>query len=79
MGQNLSTGQSINLKNVKIRYIKDDKVGQYLYTDGIGKISADLVKKIQAKLLISATVFQIRFLGCKGVVALNHLLPDNTI
>lgn len=48
IGQNLSTGKSVNLgEDLIIKYPNDDKNGKYLYTDGIGMISLDLVKKIQ--------------------------------
>jgi phosphoribosylaminoimidazole-succinocarboxamide synthase len=47
IGQNMSTGKSLDLSNVKVEYGKDEGTGKYLYTDGIGKISPDLVKKIR--------------------------------
>ena len=47
IGQNLSTGKSVNLEDIVVKYGDDEKVGKYLYTDGIGKISPDLVKKIR--------------------------------
>ena len=50
IGQNLAAGRTINLKNVNLKVIPDDYVGRYLFTDGIGKVSPDLVKIIQQKL-----------------------------
>lgn len=48
IGQNLSTGKSVNLGNdIIIRYCADDKIGKHLYTDGIGMMSPDLVKRVQ--------------------------------
>jgi hypothetical protein len=77
--QNLSTGKSINLGYTNVIYKPDDRIGKYLYTDGIGKISPDLIKKIKAELKIHGTVLQIRYLGNKGLLLINHSLPPNTI
>ena len=65
--------------------LEDEKIGEYIITDGIGKISSDLIElaagqwgiKELKKTPISA--IQIRFMGCKGVFALDPALPKNTI
>ena len=65
--------------------LEDEKKGKYIITDGIGKISEDLLDlscKVWGidntnKRIISA--IQIRFMGCKGVLALDPDLPKNTV
>lgn len=85
IGQNLSTAFSIKIdKNTKIEMRPDDvsKVlsnNPLLYTDGIGMISADLIKRIQKETGKKSTVFQVRFQGSKGLLALNPELNKNTI
>lgn len=42
------------------------------FTDGIGKISKDLLESISLKLgLTELTVIQIRYLGVKGILVLD--------
>ena len=50
-----------------------------MFTDGIGCISGDLVEKMQKLFETKATVFQIRYQGAKGILALNRTLDKNTI
>ena len=65
--------------------LEDEKIGKYLLTDGIGKISKDLMEfsyKIWGNNdpnlnIISA--IQIRFMGCKGVFSLDPSLGQNTV
>ena len=70
-GQNMSTGKTIRLdENVIIKQIPDTR-SKYneLFTDGIGMISKDLVKKIQKQINDPyATAFQVRLRGCKGML-----------
>ena len=79
IGQNLSTGLSLTLPPVNVHHTKDDSSNKYLFTDGIGKISRDIVEKIQDNLNTICTVFQIRFQGSKGILALDPELQKNTI
>ena len=71
----------VNICNVKS--LEDEKIGEYIITDGIGKISKDLIdysSKIwdtNESNLYSA--IQIRFMGCKGVFALDPTLESNTV
>lgn len=75
MGQNLSTGYSINVRDVNIIPQEDSKSEKkMMYTDGIGMISYDLVDKIQKKLDKKSTVYQVRFRGYKGLLSLNRQL-----
>ena len=46
-GQNLSTGFTIILNDPDTWIWEDKKSGKYLYTDGIGMVSRDIVKRIQ--------------------------------
>ncbi len=51
-----------------------------MFTDGIGKISEDLLDKISLRLRIpDLSVIQIRYKGAKGLLALDTTLPSNTI
>lgn len=53
--------------------------GKYKFTDGIGLISTDLIKKIQKSLDTTSNIFQIRYQGSKGMLVQNNLLDNNTI
>ncbi|CAD8126681.1 unnamed protein product [Paramecium sonneborni] len=82
LGQNFSSSKSINLNEINVKVGVPDKVGDNgkLYTDGIGKISRNLIDKIRTVMnnpCISA--IQIRFHGAKGVLLLNDDLSKNTI
>lgn len=49
LGQNFSSSKSINLNEINVKVGVPDKVGDNgkLYTDGIGKISRNLIDKIR--------------------------------
>jgi RNA-dependent RNA polymerase len=49
------------------------------YTDGIGKISKDIVEQIRKKHGEQICAIQIRFGGAKGVLVIDENLPNNTI
>ena len=50
------------------------------FTDGIGKMSKDLVESISLKLGLSElSVIQIRYLGVKGILVLDETLQKNTV
>ena len=56
--------------NSKIKIKNEEKKVKYIFSDGVGKISYDLAKKISTMLKLKDGVpscFQGRFLGCKGV------------
>jgi RNA-dependent RNA polymerase len=65
--------------------LEDEKRGKYLITDGIGKISKDLIEHsskiwgINELNLNIISAIQIRFMGCKGVFALDPSLGPNTV
>ncbi|CAD8089201.1 unnamed protein product [Paramecium primaurelia] len=82
LGQNFSSSKSIKFQQLIVRTEIPDKVGENgkLFTDGIGKISRNLINIIRGQMnnqQISA--IQIRYHGAKGVLLLNDDLPDNTI
>ncbi|CAD8125247.1 unnamed protein product [Paramecium sonneborni] len=82
LGQNFSSSKSIEFSELNIITGIDDKMGENgkLYTDGIGKISKNLIHQIRVIMknpYISA--IQIRLHGAKGVLLLNDNLTDNTI
>ena len=52
----------------------------YMYTDGIGKISKDLIERIGLKLSIrELSILQIRYKGAKGLLVMNPKLGKNQI
>ena len=65
--------------------LEDEKRGEYIVTDGIGKISKDLIEHsskiwgINELNLNIISAIQIRFMGCKGVFALDPSLGPNTV
>ena len=65
--------------------LEDEKIGEYIITDGIGKISKDLMEYsskiwgINEPNLNIFSAIQIRFMGCKGVFALDPSLGPNTV
>ena len=51
-----------------------------MYTDGIGKISANLIEKMSLKLHIrDLSILQIRYKGAKGILVKDNSLPKNRI
>ncbi len=65
--------------------LEDERIGQYIITDGIGKISQDLMILSAQKWgiidlnITPISAIQIRFMGCKGVFAIDPNLPEGTI
>ena len=52
----------------------------YMYTDGIGKISRDLIEKIALKLSIrDLSILQIRYKGSKGLLVMDRRLGKNEV
>ena len=65
-----TTIRTIKIPKDKIKFIKDIKNDKYVFSDGVGKISYILAKKINdefLKLDYVPSCFQGRFMGCKGV------------
>lgn len=51
-----------------------------MFTDGIGKVSADLMERISLRLSIrELSVLQIRYKGAKGILVKDPKLGKNTI
>lgn len=51
-----------------------------MFTDGIGKISADLIERISLKLSIKdLSILQIRYKGAKGILVKDFRLGKNSI
>ena len=65
-----------NVKQIEDEYDRHGK----MYTDGIGKISQDLIDDIALKLKVKTLgVIQVRYKGAKGLLAVDSTLPKNTI
>ncbi|KAF9453025.1 RdRP-domain-containing protein [Macrolepiota fuliginosa MF-IS2] len=72
------------VKDIKPSHVKDGDASPNLFTDGVGSISRTLGDKIWAELCLSRrdrgersmkpSAYQIRFLGYKGVVAVDEQL-----
>ncbi|XP_054711022.1 uncharacterized protein LOC129220618 [Uloborus diversus] len=81
----LNAGNEIALPDIKT------KDRRYIFSDGIGSVSSDLAEEIRSAYIKSAalnddevvffnpTAFQIRYKGCKGMVAIDPTLPVRTI
>lgn len=72
MGQCFSsTYATVEVPSVEVSEIPDIKRNNYIFSDGIGIITPDLAKEVAEKLKLEVTpsAYQIRFAGCKGVVA----------
>ena len=73
----------VNINNVIP--LEDEVNEKYIITDGIGKISIDLIELSAQKWGITdlnikpLSAIQIRFMGCKGVLALDPFLQNNTV
>lgn len=51
-----------------------------MYTDGIGKISADLIERMSLRLKIKdLSVVQVRYKGAKGILVMDPSLDRKTI
>jgi RNA-dependent RNA polymerase len=82
MGQCFSSTRAIQHLPVNdIREIPDVIRNRYTFSDGVGKISGSLARKIAEKLEIKTTpsAFQFRLAGYKGVLCLSRFVRDNQI
>ncbi len=65
--------------------LEDEQRGKYIITDGIGKISRDLIELSAKKWGVNdiklkpISAIQIRFMGSKGVLAVDPLLENGTV
>lgn len=74
LGQSFgSSTETLRVPREEIELIPDVKRNTYIFSDGIGKISADFACKVAKKCGFSSTpsAFQIRYGGFKGVVAVD--------
>ncbi|CAG9327586.1 unnamed protein product [Blepharisma stoltei] len=69
----LAEDQIIRIKDIKTENKK------YTFSDGIGKVSQDLVTAINTLAGCRACAFQIRLGGCKGVIALDDTLTGSVV
>ncbi|XVE74536.1 hypothetical protein DITRI_Ditri12bG0024900 [Diplodiscus trichospermus] len=80
LGQSFSSStETLNVAQDEIDIIPDVEIVRggikYVFSDGIGKISADFAKKVAAKCRLNGrtpSAFQIRIGGFKGVVAVDR-------
>lgn len=98
MGQCFSsTYATVEVPSWEVKELPDIKRNGYDFSDGIGKIVPDLAMEVAEKLKLEGTpsAYQIRYAGCKGVVAcwpsdndgirlswrpsMNKFLSDHTI
>lgn len=95
MGQCFSTSDEavqIELKDENIIHLHDIKNEKYIFSDGIGMISEELAEEVrkamdnklpllldETGITYKPTAFQIRFRGCKGMVAVNPLLEGRKL
>ena len=87
LGQCFSTTRAINTGDLNIEYIADVKsqCGTYCFTDGVGKISPLVASLIVAELGVPTahndlpSVFQFRYGGAKGVLALDPHITGKTL
>ncbi|KAK9721562.1 hypothetical protein K7432_003305 [Basidiobolus ranarum] len=82
MGQCFSSTRAIAMQPVKdIRMIPDIVRNGYTFSDGVGKVSIALCKKIAKTLDLDHVppVFQFRLGGCKGVLALSPFVRGDQI
>ncbi|GLT28650.1 hypothetical protein SLA2020_035660 [Shorea laevis] len=72
MGQCFSsTYATVEVPSAEVTEIHDIERNNYVFSDGIGTITSDLAMEVakKLKLEISPCAYQIRYAGCKGVVA----------
>ncbi|KAK0447465.1 RNA dependent RNA polymerase-domain-containing protein [Desarmillaria tabescens] len=84
-----STNPSVTIRRDQWTVVEDLGLKPYLHTDGAGTISESLGDEIWERLcegrrdhgenMIKPSAYQIRFLGYKGVVAVDPRLDDNPI
>lgn len=81
IGQSFSASWTYDASKIKYKEENDIKSENgFLFTDGIGKISKDLINSISLRLgLSSLSVIQVRYLGAKGILVVDDSLPKNTI
>ncbi|ODQ55036.1 RdRP-domain-containing protein [Saitoella complicata NRRL Y-17804] len=84
MGQAFtSTILSLPIQRYEITVIPDVERCGRVFTDGVGKISWELVKELHAiahkQMNPSPSLFQIRMAGAKGILALDSTLPGRKI
>ena len=81
IGQSFSASWTYDGSKIKTKEEPDImSENNFNFTDGIGKISRDLVESISLKLgLTELSVIQIRYLGAKGILVLDETLPKNTV
>ncbi|XP_070571549.1 uncharacterized protein [Ptychodera flava] len=88
MGQCFSKTEesiAVTIEEGTVSHIEDIKGGldnkgkPYCFSDGVGKISKSLAKKIceQLKRSVIPSAYQIRYGGCKGVVAIDTTLEGD--
>ncbi|CAN6478998.1 unnamed protein product [Victoria cruziana] len=75
LGQSFSSStETLKVPPFEVENIPDIKRGEYVFSDGIGKISSEFACKVAEKCLCNSRVpsaFQIRYGGYKGVVAVD--------
>lgn len=86
-----ATDASVSVEAEEIFVVKDISTldGKYCFTDGVGTISKDLAREIWAKLKATKRrarrtqgfprAFQVRFMGSKGMLSVDHNLPGRAI
>jgi RNA-dependent RNA polymerase len=74
IGQSFSASWTFDASKIKYKEEADILTENgYNFTDGIGKISKDLVNSISLELkLTELSVIQIRYLGAKGILVLDE-------
>ncbi|XP_058079206.1 probable RNA-dependent RNA polymerase 1 [Magnolia sinica] len=79
LGQSFgSSKETLTVDRFDIERIPDIEIRKYNFSDGIGKISADLAKRVAIKCDIrgsTPSAYQIRYGGYKGVVAVDPMSP----
>jgi RNA-dependent RNA polymerase len=83
MGQCFSsTTATCNVEPHEWCVIPDIERNGYVFSDGIGKISVEFAKEVNAKLAVADSLvaaYQIRFGGAKGVVAIDPTLKTHKL
>ncbi|KAF9821946.1 hypothetical protein IEO21_00376 [Rhodonia placenta] len=86
-----ATDSSISVELEEVFYDLDikDNTGQYCFTDGVGRISSALARAISSELRAKkrrarrartyTRLFQIRFMGSKGMLSVDYQLSDRSI
>ncbi|XP_033739419.1 uncharacterized protein LOC117326802 [Pecten maximus] len=69
----------VDVDHGSVKFTEDIKSGPFCFTDGIGKISVPLAKKVADSLRMDPvpSAFQIRYGGCKGVVSKDPTLGNS--